>query len=273
MTADEVIAKLKECAAELGHVPNKAEFLATRKVPRSRILKHFGTYRRLLAASGFERESQGGKVSMRDLFLDWARIVRTMGKIPTLVDYEQHSRYSSGPLISRFHSWRAVPEVMLECSRKEGLEGEWQDVLDICASYTEAAKRAGTSGSTRVALDDRPAYGRPLPHSLLSYAPTNEAGVAVLFGSMARELGFVIQRVQTEFPDCEAMREVDEDRWQRVRIEFEFESHSFVKHLHPVAECDLIVCWRHNWPACPLEVIELQSMAGSCQGPQDKIND
>jgi hypothetical protein len=84
--------------------------------------------------------------------------------------------------------------------------------------------------------------------------------VILLFGSLARALGFVILRAQAEFPDCEAMREIESNRWQRVRIEFEYESRTFFDHLHPVAECDLIVCWNHNWPDCPLEVLELQSL-------------
>ena len=29
---------------------------------------------------------------------------------------------------------------------------------------------------------------------------------------------------------------------------------------HDPAACDLIVCWEHNWPECPLEVIELRSV-------------
>jgi hypothetical protein len=46
--------------------------------------------------------------------------------------------------------------------------------------------------------------------------------VVLLFGSMARDLGFVVTRAQTEFPDREAMREMRPDRWERVRIEFEY---------------------------------------------------
>ncbi|MBZ5507354.1 MAG: hypothetical protein LAO78_17990 [Acidobacteriia bacterium] len=68
-------------------------------------------------------------------------------------------------------------------------------------------------------------------------------------------------RIQAEFPDCDALRYVGEHKWQRVRIEFEYESRNFLTHMHPVSRCDLIVCWRHNWPECPLEVIELQSLA------------
>ena len=36
---------------------------------------------------------------------------------------------------------------------------------------------------------------------------------------MSEQLGFLVLRVQTGFPDCEAMRVVGEDRLQRVRIE------------------------------------------------------
>jgi hypothetical protein len=28
--------------------------------------------------------------------------------------------------------------------------------------------------------------------------------------------------------------------------------------MHDPAKCDIIVCWEHNWPECPLEVIELK---------------
>jgi hypothetical protein len=28
--------------------------------------------------------------------------------------------------------------------------------------------------------------------------------------------------------------------------------------MHDPNGCDIIVCWEHNWPECPLEVIELK---------------
>jgi hypothetical protein len=82
---------------------------------------------------------------------------------------------------------------------------------------------------------------------------------------LAKELGYIIEAVQNEFPDCEAMRQIAPGRWQRVRIEFEFESRNFRDHGHPVDGCDVIVCWRHNWPECPedIEVVELSSVIKS----------
>jgi hypothetical protein len=77
---------------------------------------------------------------------------------------------------------------------------------------------------------------------------------------IAREIGFLVEAVQTGFPDCEAKREIQRGKWQRVRIEFEFESRNFRDHGHNANGCDVIICWRHNWPECPLEVVELQAM-------------
>jgi len=52
-------------------------------------------------------------------------------------------------------------------------------------------------------------------------------------------------------------------RWQRVRIEFEFQSRNFLQHFHDPEQCDLIVCWEHNWTECPLEVLELKKVIGN----------
>ena len=84
-----------------------------------------------------------------------------------------------------------------------------------------------------------------------------------------RRLGFKILRTQKAFPDCEAMREVAPGHWQRVRIEFEFESRNFKLHRHRKEGCDLIVCWVNNWPECPVEVIELSKVVEEMCGTED----
>jgi len=30
--------------------------------------------------------------------------------------------------------------------------------------------------------------------------------------------------------------------------------------MHEVDGCDVLVCWKHNWPECPLEVVELRTV-------------
>lgn len=62
------------------------------------------------------------------------------------------------------------------------------------------------------------------------------------------------------YPDCGAKRRVDRsrNRWQRVLIEFEFRTSNFREHGHDPGGCDVIVCWEHDWPDCPVEVVELR---------------
>jgi hypothetical protein len=114
-------------------------------------------------------------------------------------------------------------------------------------------------------LGGRPTYGQPMDFRGLRHEPVNEQGVVLLFGMVARELGYTVEAVQSGFPDCEAKRQIAPQRWQSVRIEFEFESRNFRDHGHSLTGCDVIVCWRHNWPACPhhLEILELSSLIKS----------
>lgn len=103
-----------------------------------------------------------------------------------------------------------------------------------------------------------PIYGDPLDFGAMRNAPVNEAGVMLLFVMMAAQLGFIIEAAHANFPDCEARRKTSANEWRTVRIEFEYESRNFRVHRHNPKGCDLIVCWSHNWPECPVEVLALR---------------
>lgn len=111
---------------------------------------------------------------------------------------------------------------------------------------------------------DRSVMGAPFDRSPMTNAPVNELGVVVLFGMVAAGLGLQVESVQGRFPDCEAKREVAPGKWQHLRIEFEYESKNFFLHGHDPKQCDMIVCWRHNWRECPaeIEVVELSRLVG-----------
>jgi hypothetical protein len=92
----------------------------------------------------------------------------------------------------------------------------------------------------------------------LVYAPMNENGVVFLFGRVADDLNMYIEEIKPGFPDCVGRRFVGKG-WERISIEFEFKSSNFVLHGHDTNNCDLIICWEHDWKDCPIEVIELRS--------------
>lgn len=130
-----------------------------------------------------------------------------------------------------------------------------------------ALARVNGSVSSGGLLDgdgDRPVMGPPFYPVALSNAPINELGVVFLFGMMAGELGFQVQSLRGQYPDCRARRQVQPGKWQDVNVELEYESLNFARHGHDPARCNVIVCWRHNWTKCPphIEVIELSRLFG-----------
>jgi predicted transport protein len=89
------------------------------------------------------------------------------------------------------------------------------------------------------------------------YAPQTESGVLYLFGKVAEDLNMYIEELRPEAPDAIARRFTGKG-WERLRVEFEQRSSDFKQSGRDAEACDLIVCWEHDWPTCPLEVIELR---------------
>jgi hypothetical protein len=268
MTKEQLMAAITGVTETLGHVPSYAELMKTGKVSGRQIVKHFGTYTRALRACNLERVSGGNKLPLERLFLDWARVVRELKKIPSKSEFAHLGKHSDTPLKTRFGSWGQVPRYLRRYMEEQRLTEEWKDVMDLIREYElgqdglEMAPSPECEQKKPRVMTDRPVYGpliRPYP---MIHGPINESGVLYLFGTVSERLGFVVTLIQTGFPDCLAMRLVDVDRWQPVRIEFEYESRNFLRHLHDPSQCDIIVCWKHNWPDCPLEVIELSKIVG-----------
>ncbi len=110
----------------------------------------------------------------------------------------------------------------------------------------------------------RSIVGDPINYKGLIFGPLNENGVIFLFSKMHESLGIFIEAVQPSFPDAKARRKTHRG-WEDVWIEFEYKSSSFKVHGHDPKECDIIVCWEHDWRNCPIEVIELKSIVASKQ--------
>ncbi len=233
-----------------------------------KVLKHFPNWRAALAAAGIEADWSNMKLE------DWGAMVRQNREIPTRNFYRRNGNFGVNTF-NRFGPWSSIPEHFKEFALGNP---EWADVLPflppprqgprpaLTDDLRHEAEEAGsmTAGDTHshAEISDSQIYGNPIDFRGLRHEPTNENGVVFLFGMVAKELGYHVEAVQAGFPDCEAKRQVGKGKWQRVRIEFEYESRAFRDHGHQVSGCDVIICWRHNWPDCPpqLEVLELSQV-------------
>jgi len=235
--------------------------------------RHFRSLAEALRKAGLEPSPAQVLVRSEELLRDWALVARKMGRVPSSNCYERAGRFSRSVFYQRFGSWRAIPSHFAGFAEQSGTEEQWKDVLAMIeqrrATEKEAGKRGGSASPEQAeagmrrrhpVYPERPLFGAPMQFPGMAYEPVNESGVSVLFGMLAVELGFQVERVQTEFPDVLAMREVQPGKWQRVRIELEFESRNFVAHGHAVNGRNVIVCWRHNWEECPvrIQVVELR---------------
>lgn len=391
---DEIIAAIKKCAERLGRAPSQAEFRRASRISWYQVYKHFRGMRQAVRAAGLEPGPRGGALDVNALTLDWARVVRKLGRLPSRAEYSEHGIHHAGTLHARI-VWSQMAHKFVLLVREFHLEREWADVVKIVVGKfpllgdlpqrtqrtTEESTVAadwrretqiGQEGSSREltrmsanqnreepeclplmaanntdrqhsgmklgkvvaaalaieilmamerssqqaeesnwqlansnlqeqnqnpnqdqeqnfepqraqrnteemhALEDRHGalaggqapcgrpvvYGEPLGLAAMAHAPTNELGVLFLFGIVAADLGFRVDRLQAAFPDCEAKREVAPGKWELVFIELEIYSRNFKLHRHNPRGCHAIVCWKHNWPDCPewLEVIELSKI-------------
>jgi len=267
-----ILDAIRAAARELGEPLSRVRFLAHSGLSEYRILKHFPSWRAALHAAGLEPDNTNIRLEDEKLLRDWGELVRKRRQIPTRDQYRREGDFSATSFATHFGPWSTIPHHFRQFA--EG-KPEWADVLALLP--TEPPRKTtplslnpfpirppapSTPGSQHAKLEDRPTYGDPIDFRGLRHEPVNESGVVFLFGMVARELGYYVEAVQAGYPDCEAKRQTAPGKWQRVKIEFEYESRNFRDHGHPPDRCDVIVCWRHNWPECPeqLEVVELKDV-------------
>jgi hypothetical protein len=275
MSKNELLDAIRAVGSKLGRVPTVQDMEAARGITRAEIRKHFASLRQAFRAAGLDPSLDRSHITTKAMLEDWGEVARKMGRVPSSKHYDLCSKYSKASYYARFGAWSHVRAQFRQFMEQAGAteRDKWKDVLELIEKQGEATKQevaagkrssepqAGVYTRRRCAIfPERPLLGAPLRLPGLSYEPMNEIGVIFLFGIVAHQLGFQVEHLNAAFPDCEAVRELQPGKWQRVKIEIEYESRNFLRHGHPANGCDVIVCWRHNWPECPgnLEVVELR---------------
>ncbi len=269
---NEIISAIRQTANELGRSPSRSAFIGHTGISEYQVLKYFPSWNSAVLEAGLEPDTSNVQIDDDTLIVDWSNVVRLLRQIPTRIQYRNQGKFSASSFEHRFGPWSRIPDRFRVFATNKP---EWNDIialLPVQASNTTVKNQPVADATTNLGtrhcakkhskLSDRPIYGNHLDFRGLRHEPVNENGVIFLFGIVARELGYSVEAVQAGFPDCEAKRQIDPGKWQRVRIEFEYESRNFRDHGHPSDLCDVIVCWRHNWQGCPdhIEVIELSKV-------------
>jgi hypothetical protein len=241
----------------------RSEFSSETGISQWQIYQIFNGWREACEEAGLEPYYQNIRIDEEDLFKEMHRVFLNFNGICTRTKFSKLSKYSVDVYKKRFGNWQEI----LAAFRL------WIELKEIDFPFIEelpADSDVMVRPEPQEQILPEPqhwqnmggiTYGSFLNFRGLQHAPLNEHGVIFLFGMVCRELGFVVEAVRPDYPDCEAKRLVDrkQDKWERIYIEFEFRSSSFKAHGHKPNLCDVIICWEHDWPECPLEVIELKS--------------
>ncbi|MGD9850672.1 MAG: homing endonuclease associated repeat-containing protein [Nitrospirales bacterium] len=267
----EIIQEIVRVANEVAPIPlGQKMFFRKSKISSGKLRYQFGTWNKALKAAGFSPNPSGKclsgctKSTDEALFKAIGDLWRRTGRKPTEDSMNSEGPFSTKPYRDR---WGKFSLAVNEYIKRFGIPND-QYGSDISLKMKPDTPFSGKvvlpsthKPKANVEKRKRILYGEPLDFRGLRYAPINEQGVVYLFGMVSRELGFLIESIRTDFPDCEGKRCLDTrgHKWQHVRIEFEYRSKNFLEHGHDPGECELIVCWVHDWDDCPVEVLELRT--------------
>lgn len=290
-TKERILEEIKRVAEELGVKSLKQkDFEINSTIPISTVKYYLGSWNQALKDADLkltneeEPSEKGSKISDDQVLLDLVRIYEETGEVPTTALIDNLGKYSEkiykkkwGNLSDAFAlAKKRFPE-RFQTSKKKDFRVSLEDIEESL-EYYDTSKQ--TVNIKEKGMDDKKIkfipqtikpkgtsekqkfFGEPIDFRGLRFAPINKQGVVYLFGLVSSELGFLIDSFRPEFPDCEGKRclDIEDNRWEYVRIQFEYNSSDFQEFQARQNECDIVICWKHDWDSCPLEVLELSSV-------------
>jgi len=223
------------------------------------------------------------EVPWTDADYEWLIQLRPLVELaePFSEEFEGKSKYSEKVQINSIRIVQSVVKLtpteienyleplMKEKTAELAIEAKYLDsktrVDLLLATVLREATGAQPSAVEKKKYELEDIVGEPINFRGIVYAPLNEAGVILLFSRVMSDLGlFYEASLPTDFPDMVGRVRTVRGLEKRY-IEFEYKSSNFKSHGHlekmkQGTRCDMIVCWEHDWPDCPIEVIELKSL-------------
>ena len=125
MSREELITAIQQFAQKVEHAPTFREFLADTRISSLEFRRHFNSWLEAAGAAGIEARNMGRIADIEQLLKEWARIARSMGRVPSHDQFIARSRFSRKPYVRFFKTWSLVPAGMRDYIHQEGLADEY----------------------------------------------------------------------------------------------------------------------------------------------------
>lgn len=265
--ASELVEMVRQEGLALGGGLSRRAFLAATGVADRELLRYFPSWGQLCALAGVssaERVARPDDEMLRELHeLFEQRGFMAMAQVEALS--RSTGLATPGAYDHRFGHWLGTLIRLRQWLDEHGIAASYRADLDRRIEERErhkrrrgavpAARRPNGSSAGVVEVEGR-RWGEPLAKGLFCFDPLNEAGVAIYFGTIGERLGFRVLSASYGFPDLELLQRCS-DGWQRLVVELKFASSGFKDDWIGGKRVDLVIVWRHDWPECPVAVLEL----------------
>lgn len=230
---------IQRIASCLGKTPTQKEYKTKRKDNEpslEQITYRLGTWSAAIQNAGFKpnpsnKPPRQPKITKQQLIDEFIRVANELGHIPSMQQFRANACYSWMPFKTNWGSWKQAVDF---------ITGEYQK--EFCFGAKSSKQKKATANRKRL--------NTSCP---LVFEPQNEYETIALFCMLAKEMGFLIKSIRSDFPD--ALLEQD---GTDIPVEFEYLSSNYQQHCHPSEFDGIVICWRKNVDLDGIKIISLE---------------
>jgi hypothetical protein len=235
------IKSLRKLAQKIGHTPSeqdyKKHYSSIEGAPTPSQLRYeFGTWTAAVKGAGLTplpTAPPRNDIPNENLIAEFVRVANNLGRLPSLEVFRNESKFSNVPYKRRWGPWSKVQSYFASNHAKQ-------------FSFVPCVNKL----SRTLPKPQKLSIDCPLVNE-----PRNEFETIALFTLLAKDLGYRILSIQSEFPDATLEKDGVE-----VQAEFEFLSSNYLSHCHELSPDILCVCWRVDCDLSPVKVLCLEDI-------------
>lgn len=236
---DAIRQAIQRVASCLGKTPTQQEYKTKRIAAEpslEQITYRLGTWSAAVQKAGLDpnpsqQPPRQPEITKQQLIDEFIRIANELCRIPSMNQFRANSRYSWTPYKTNWGSWKQAVDFII------GEHGS-----RFCFEAKTSKQEEAAPQRKRLSIS-----------CPLLFEPQNEYETIALFCLLAKELGFSIKSIRSDFPDA-----VLEKDGSDILVEFEFLSSNYRQHCHPADFDGTVICWRKNDELDGIMIISLE---------------
>jgi len=244
-----VTSAIKRIGLFLNKTPTQKEYKENRnneELSLEQLMYRYGNYSNAVIAAGLvpnpnQSPPRQPDITKDQLIDEYIKVANRLQKIPANNEFRVNSKYSWTPYKTKWGSFSQAAEFIIK-NYSDRFEFEIHNKIDKKIKKNRKILNYSCG---------------------LIYEPSNEYETVVLFALLAKELGYTIKLVQSDFPDAII---IDKSNLEII-VEFEYLSSNYKQHCHPIDFNGLVICWRKDMELKNISILSLEEYIRGKRNP------